>query len=290
MKETTKQFLNLFFNEGEQICVSDCDGGYHSIKQEQLKDEFLLISPKEEKEPRLTQEDFITLVAINPVEGFRRDENVTAFRSFMIECDEMSLVNQKKYVDKMKFPYSYCCYSGGKSLHFGLVLEEPLVDIEFYKFTYEWILNIMERADQQTKNPTRSIRFPGTIRKNTGKKQELVYMGKRIPQSTLRDWLNLFPDKKPVVRQKVTKKHKVPNYDGIKSWAKNALTIGVHNLEGSRNQTWMAIGCEFALNGYDLDDTIYILEQHFHEQSDFKRSEWETAVTSGWHYSDKIAE
>lgn len=290
MEEMTKQFLKLFYNEGEEICVSDCAGAYHSIEQNKLGEDFLLISPKEGKEPRLCDEHRVILSAINPINGWRRDENVTAYRTFMIECDDMPLKKQWEYVNKMKFPFSYCCYSGGKSLHFALVLDEDIVSENVYKFTYEWILNIMKEADQQTKNPSRSVRFPGNIRRETGKKQKLLHMGERISPNKLRDWLNMFPNEKPIVKEKVKIKHSVPNYDGIKPWAKKALAKGVHNLDGSRNQTWMAIGCEFALNGYDLDDTIYILEQHFEEQHDFKKNEWETAVTSGWNYSDKIAE
>ena len=94
VKETTKTFLNLFFNEGEGICVSDCNGGYHSVEQE--LDKVTLISPTEGKDPRDITEDDINLVAINPVSGWRRDKNVTAFRSFLIEMDEGSIPEQKK--------------------------------------------------------------------------------------------------------------------------------------------------------------------------------------------------
>lgn len=80
-----------------------------------------------------------------------------------------------------------------------------------------------------------------------------------------------------------------PNLDGIKIWAKKALKEGVHNQEGSRNQLWMSLGCEFSLNGFALDDTIYYLGRYFEEQHDFKEREWLTAVKSGWNYADKIS-
>ena len=80
-----------------------------------------------------------------------------------------------------------------------------------------------------------------------------------------------------------------PKIENLKPWAKNALAQGVHNMEGSRNQTWMSLGCEYALEGFNLDDTIHYLGLFFEEQNDFNEREWQTAVTSGWNYADKIS-
>jgi hypothetical protein len=289
VREVTKQFLNLFFNKDETICVSDCQGGYYSIPQQEMEGDIQLVSPKEDKPNRYTREEFIKLVAINPINGWRRDENVTCYRTFMIECDDMPIPQQWDYIKKMEFPTSYACFSGSKSIHFALVLDHEIPSEYIYKYTYQWILNIMTEADQKTKNPTRSIRFPGVIRSETGKEQKLLHMGERVSLDTLNKWLNKYPHKapKPLVRK--TKNTGKPNVKGIKPWAKKALVEGVHNMEGSRNQTWMSIGCEMALNGFSLDNTIYYLEDYFEEQSDFKKQEWLTAIKSGWHYADKIS-
>lgn len=270
MKETTKKFLDLFFNEGETVCFSSNPYAYPSEPQENINDELT------------------TLVAINPIKGQRSDQNVTAFRTFMIELDDMDLQHQMDYVKRMKFPYSYCCFSGNKSLHFALVLNHDIPSESIYRHTYQWILNILGKADQKTKNPSRSIRFPGTIRPDTGKEQKLVYMGERISLEELSKWLNKHPHKapKPLIRKKG--RSRKPNISGVKKWAKTALREGVHNMEGSRNNTWMSLGCEFALNGFSLDDTIYYLENYFEEQPDFREREWLTAIKSGWNYADKI--
>lgn len=289
MRKTTEQFLKLFFNPEETICVSDCQGGYHSISQKDFDSGITLISPKEDKVPRTTSEERIQLVAINPVNGWRRDENTTAYRTFMVECDDMNLKEQLEYIKKMEFPFSYCCFSGNKSLHFALVLDQDLPSDHIYRYTYQWILNILDKADQKTKNPTRSIRFPDVVRSETGKVQALYKIGERISIETLNNWLNKYPHKKPEVSSQSKPRSQHPNFEGIKPWVAQALIQGIHNMEGSRNQRWMSIGCEFALNGYDLDATLYYLEQFFEEQSDFKHNEWKTAVTSGWNYADKIA-
>jgi len=289
MKDSTARFLNLFFNKGETICVSDCSGGYHSINQEDLNGDITLISPREGKKDRIITENDINLVAINPVKGWRRDENTTAYRTFLVECDDISIEEQMEYIKNMEFPFSYCCFSGGKSLHFALVLDRDIPGEHIYRHTYQWILNILTQADQMTKNPTRSVRFPNNIRKGTSNIQKLMYLGERISEDKLTRWLNRHPDKapKPLVRKHRATK---PNVENINTWAKVALKEGVHNQEGSRNQTWMALGCEMALNGFSLEDTVYYLEGYFEEQSDFRQREWQTAIESGWNYADKISQ
>lgn len=271
MKQTTKDFLNLFFNEGESICFSANKYAYPSEPQENINEENTV------------------LVAINPINGQRNDDNVTSYRSFLVECDDMPLAEQWQYIKDMEFPFSYCCFSGGKSLHFGLVLDHDIPSDHIYRHTYQWILNILEKADQNTKNPSRSIRFPGVIRADKGKEQKLVYMGKRIGLDELSKWLNKYPHKtpKPFVRKHFNKG--APNVKGIKNWAKRALKEGVHNEERGRNQTWMSLGCEFAMNGFAMDDTIRYLERYFEEESDFKHREWLSAVKSGWNYADKLS-
>ena len=271
MKETTKQFLNLFFNEGEKICFSKNKYAYPSEPQENL------------------DEESTVLVAINPIEGQRNDQNVTSFRTFMVELDDMPVAEQMEYIKRTKFPFSYCCFSGNKSLHFALVLDHDIPSDHIYRHIYQWILNILSKADQKTKNPSRSIRFPGTIRPDTGQEQKLVYMGNRIGLDKLGKWLNKHSAKAPVPMVRRPMNTGKANFDGIKMWAQKILMEGVHNKEGSRNQMWMSLGCEFALNGFDLDNTIDLLRVKFEEQNDFKEREWLTAVKSGWNYADKVS-
>lgn len=270
MKEITKKFLNLFFNSGEEICFSPNKYAYPSRSQEDF------------------DEEKTVLVAINPIKGQRNDENVIAYRTFMVECDDGNIASQYKYIEDSGFPYSYCCFSGNKSLHFALVLDHDVPSSHIYRHTYQWILNILIKADQQTKNPSRSVRFPGVIRNDTGKEQKIVHIKNRVKLEVLSDWLNKHPDKRPQALVRTRPKSKIHNFGGIKQWAKDTLAKGIHNMEGSRNQRWMSIACEWSLNGYDLDTTIGHLGEFFQEQSDFSEKEWLTAIKSGWNYADKI--
>lgn len=273
MKETTRAFLKLFFNKDEEICFSANKYAYPSEPQDNIL------------------EDTTVLVAVNPIKGQRNDKNVTSYRTFMVECDDISLEEQMKYIKESEFPFSYCCFSGGRSYHFALVLDRDIPSEHIYRHTYQWILNILEKADQKTKNPSRSIRFPGSIRPDTGQEQKLIYMGERISYDDLARWLNKHEDKKPAyLKRKNPGRSSYANLKTIKPWVGAILKKGVHNKEGSRNQTWMAIGCELALNGFDLENTISFLQGYFEEQSDFREREWLSAVTSGWKYADKLNE
>lgn len=269
MSQTT-DFIKLFFNANEETCFSLNEYATQSIPVEQgLLSSYIYCT-------------------INPTVGKRRDENAVAFRTFMVEIDDIPIPDQMAYIKESGFPYSYCCFSGGKSLHFALVLKEDLPDLKIYKHVYQWILNILSKADQKTKNPTRQIRMPGVLRPETGREQKLIYMGERVDLGTLLNWLSKHKDKEPQVRPPKAKNTGEANVSGIKPWAIKLLKEGVHNAVGSRNQTWMSIGCEFGINGFSLEQTIDYLEGFFQEQTDFGHREWETAVTSGWKHADKI--
>ena len=111
MRECTHKVLDLFFKPNETICVSHNDYGYHSVEQNSLSGTIEQISPKEDRDPEYITEKDICLMAINPINGFRRDENVTAYRSFMVELDDGPLSEQMEYVKNSGLPYSVCVFS-----------------------------------------------------------------------------------------------------------------------------------------------------------------------------------
>ena len=142
MRQCTKDVLNLFFNEGESICVSHNDYGYRSVLLKSLSGTIEQISPHPQINPEYINETDICLMSVNPVDGFRRDNNVTAYRSFMVELDDGPLSEQMNYIKNSGLPYSMCVFSGNKSLHFGIVLEQDLPTDAIWRDIAEWILNI----------------------------------------------------------------------------------------------------------------------------------------------------
>ncbi len=285
MKTNNEVFLNLFFNPNETFCVSYNKYGYHSISQNEFKsNQIILKSPNINITDTLITENDVVLMAINPINGFRNDDNVTAFRSFLVEIDEGTLAEQKAYIDNSGLPYSCCIFSGNKSLHFGIVLDKDLLDINVWRFIAEWILNILTKADQLTKNPSRSIRFPDNKRPD-GKEliQKLVDIKGRISQDTLFTWLNQFPDKRPEIKKPKPTISSIPSQSNIPKYIKEWLESGVENLD-QRNNKWFIIGSTYAERGFTEDETIVILEEYFIEEKDLKYKEWYSTIKSAFKY------
>ena len=282
MHETGKKLLNLMFRPGETVCVSHNKYGYHSIPLDNaLNGPVTLVPPDTTRDWEKPDSNDLTLVALNPIKGFRQDLSCTAFRNFLVEMDHGPLPEQLAYANKIGLPYSAVVFSGNKSLHFLISLATDLPDEATYRKLSEWILGIATIADQNTKNPSRSIRVPGAYRE-PGKKQILVQIKEPISLSTLGEWLNKHPDAKPKEKEKreISGKH---DFSKLKQWVIDRLLNGLDPNQG-RNKQWFSIACEFAIAGYSEEDTILILEDFFVADRDFKEREWLTSIRSGFKY------
>lgn len=286
MDNIKEKFLNLFFNKGEEVCISANEFGFHSVSQEELyKDNLVLVSNNEEYVeeygPTAVKEENINLIALNPIKGKRNDKNVTSFRSFLIEIDEGSLESQQKYIESLKVPFSVCVFSGNKSLHYGIVLKEDLKNVTEWRMLNKWMLNIVKKADQQTLNPSRCIRYPNNMR-NNGKKlrQSLVKINSRIDNDVFFEWLMKFKDKKPIKRI-VKKRNNIvsPSIGNIPFWIKKTISEGI---DVERNNTWFKVFIGVAKIGYDMDDAIDLMNDFFEEETDFRRAEWLECAKSAY--------
>lgn len=295
MHETAKQVLNLMFRPGETVCVSYNKFGYHSIPlQNALNGPVVLVpTPDSVAKRNLTLEqaierikpEEIILCALNPIKGFREDVNCTAFRSFLVEMDDGSNEEQMAYIKKLGMPYSAAIFSGNKSLHFLITLDTDLPSENIYRLLSEWTLKVVTLADQQTKNPSRSIRVPGAYRE-PGKQQLLVDFKGVVSLNTLTEWLKAHPDAKPQEREQ-NKISIIPDFTRVKGWVCKKLVDGIY--PPNRNKQWFTIGVEFALSGYNEDDTVEALRVFFSPDRDFKEREWETTIRSAfkWSYERK---
>jgi hypothetical protein len=282
MTEKQIGFLNLLFEKGEEVCVSPNKYGYHSISQDAIGESMTLVSPNTDYGPSIIKDSDINLIAVNPIKGFRKDENVTTFRSFMIEIDELDLASQIKYIEESKLPYSACVFSGNKSLHYAITLDVPLPNIEVWRFYNQWLLNCLPLTDQQIKNPSRSIRFPDNWRHNGNKlRQSLVELKTRITQEDFFRWLYSHEDKKPIQRKErvVSLLTEMPSMDSIPTDVRMMLMNGIVE---NRNASWFYVGCRFAAIGYDFEKAVEDLSGYFTEDKDFKRREWEGCLKSAY--------
>jgi len=287
MDDKGKALLRLMFRPEEQICISPNKYGYCSIPLDKaFSDRVTLVSTKHRDGAPIEEcletypGESLQLVALNPIMGYRSDANVTAYRSFLIELDGDLLINQLNYVEDSGMPYSAVIFSGNKSLHFLITLTEDLSNKKAYDYVIEWILRIMYKADQATKNPSRSIRVPGAIR--NGKKQSLVKMKDRVSPEDLQKWLNRYPQAKPKV---VTPrpKNNLKSFPSMRPWMQKALREGLDPSKG-RNVQWFAIAVELFMNGFSEEEVIEELEGYFEEERDFKRREWITSIKSAGKY------
>lgn len=293
MQDEGKKLLELMFRPGETVCVSYNKFGYHSIPlSEAIQDKDVTLVPTVDScvkrkiewipanfEKAHTKE--LLLVALNPIKGWRIDSNCTAFRNFLVEMDYGSSDEQMAYIKSMGLPYSAAIFSGNKSLHFLISLDTDLSSEKVYRLFSEWILKVITLADQNTKNPSRSIRIPGPVR-DAGKRQELVEYKGPVKVADLVKWLHLHPNEKPQEKQerKISDK---PDFDRVKIWVKEMVFNGIN--PPNRNKKWFTVAVEFALSGYGEEYTIDILRQYFSPDRDFKEREWETTVRSAFKWS-----
>lgn len=283
MHKTGKDLLNLMFRPSETVCVSHNKYGYHSIPlQNALNGTVTLVSPNPDREFEKVDSDSLTLVALNPIKGWRDDASVTAYRNFLVEMDYGPLPEQLAYAKALQLPYSAVTFSGSKSLHFLISLDVDLPSYEVYYHMAEWTLAIATAADQNTKNPSRSIRIPGAMRE-PGKKQLIVDHRGATKLSDFAAWLSRYPDAKPRPPEKRTISEHA-DFSKLKKWVPERLASGNIGAKLGRNKEWFAIACEFALAGYDEDDTMDILSGYFQPDRDFKEREWKTSIHSAFKY------
>jgi len=261
MQEAGKKLLNLMFRPGETVCVSHNKYGYHSVPLEKaLGDEVTLVSPNPDREFEKVKSDDLKLVALNPIKGFREDLNCIAFRNFMVEMDYGPLKEQLDYAKAINLPYSACVFSGGKSLHFLISVDQDIPSEKVWRMFAEWTLNIATAADPNTKNPSRSLRIPGALRE-TGKKQLMVDFRGPTKMQDFVAWLAKYPDAKP----KEPEKREISgqwDFSKLKPWVTQRLVNGLDPTQG-RNKQWFSIACEFALAGYSEDVTMEMLADYF---------------------------
>lgn len=291
MDETGKKLLRLMFREDETICVSTSQFGYHSIPLNKAMDgEVTLVPTQESAEKRkLSWTDSfekvhssqLLMCALNPIKGFRTDANCTAYRNFLVEIDIGPIEGQIQYVKRIGLPYSAMVFSGNKSIHTLVSLSQDLVDEKTFRHTAQWILNICTIADQQTKNPSRSIRIPGAYRE-PGKQQALVDFKGQVNPEDLFNWLRIHPEAEPKERERKPISDKL-DIDRLPNWVADRLVNGLDPTKG-RNGQWFAMAIEFALASYEEDDTISILSEFFSPDADFKEKEWLTSIHSGFTY------
>lgn len=112
----------------------------------------------------------------------RKDKNVASMRNFVFECDEASLKEQARRIAfyvKNKKAINRVVFSGNKSYHCRITINEDPEDLEHYKWLWGKINDkfFAGEADRACSNPARLTRKPNGVRIKGGKKvlQKLLF-------------------------------------------------------------------------------------------------------------------
>lgn len=134
-------------------------------------------------------------IGLNPATdvGLSHGKNsIKIYRNLLFEFDNIALDKQYKLLNKIDFPYSTLVYSGGKSLHAVISLEQPVQDELEYKELHEQLrFALSGLADSQTCKPTVFTRLPGFERESLKgvRIQAAVDIRGRVSKDTLDKFL-----------------------------------------------------------------------------------------------------
>lgn len=185
--------------------------------------------------------------SINPLRVSRKDANVTCFRNFLIEFDNLPLEEQTQKMASI--PYTSAVFSGGKSIHFIISLETPLKTIEEYKNIAYRLQQLLPDMDKACSNPSRLSRTPEAFRDN-GIQQHIVNVNEKVRNE---DLLKLLPEIKqtPMIVMEPESKKRLRVLTPFTNYY---LAFGeIQN----RNNTLFRVACDMFRAGYTQDEILH---------------------------------
>lgn len=241
------EFLNTLFDDGEYVCAAYIPYETGTIVLGEINEDMAYIT-------------------LNPLRGgtARSDGNTTLFRNILLEFDDLGLVDQRDLVKRIGLPYSTCVFSGNKSLHFVISLEEPLEGRKEYDHLVRWIYAAVPEADQACKNPSRFTRLGGG-RHASGASQKVLKIRSRVSVAELTTWLRTRCEE-PVYTNRCTKQMGNEDYlqvQGIGYRARlHPATVGFAKTGGRvghRHKNIFIAACNMRDCYYTLDEAKFLL-------------------------------
>ncbi|MBV6514180.1 MAG: hypothetical protein FMNOHCHN_03770 [Ignavibacteriaceae bacterium] len=213
--------MKKLFLENEYVCHGSLESTNVTLFKPDINSEFFSINPIHpsldygwNKKPNLY--NFNT--------PRRADINVTKFRNLLFEMDGIDLNQQLEMLDALPLKFTYITYSGNKSYHAIVSLQNDLPyeahtekAIEQYRSLWSKLCALFDKIliekgynlpinkksffDPATKNPSRLSRTPNAIRSN-GVKQQLVYEGDFLTEELLLELLSSAPidEERPYIK------------------------------------------------------------------------------------------
>jgi hypothetical protein len=199
--------------------------------------------------------------------GRRADANVTAYRTMLLEFDELPSEEQVPFVLGLGLPYTMITFSGKRSFHFLISLADglPQTRAEYRQLVervYKAVGGKAAGLDTKVKNPSRFSRMPGAIRPDTGAEQTLIDLQSRVTRSEIEQWLaarGVTPDDcKPIERAPIER----PT-GGLRLPLKGTTQLFL--IQGARpgewNQSFFNAACDMVRCGYTPEQIYAKLER-----------------------------
>jgi hypothetical protein len=246
---------------------------------------------------------------INPIQKntTRSIKNVTKFRNFLFEIDKdlnenrVPMEVQRDIIRKSGLPISTIVFSGNKSLHWILSLEQPLEDAIEYRAVWKTIEEILNETakdmdlhlkfDSNVKDPSRFSRCPGSVRMDTAKIQELKGARGRINNDVLYDWFESkgknWSDKMPRTNNIGLHVYNMDSsVDERVSYIKKHLMKNMEYIQGNKNQYQFTYARLLRATGLTQDEVYSIFYKEFDKIDE--RKPIESAFSSNYDNDEKI--
>lgn len=133
--------------------------------------------------PRLGAPEGARWACVNPLQedSTRAQGNVIAYRNFVLEIDNMDYEEQLTYVNRQGVPVTTAVFSGNKSIHFVLALDEDVGKEDYARYC-KLIAKALPSLDSSCLEPSRLTRCPA-------EGQPMLYHRGRVPRLELDCWL-----------------------------------------------------------------------------------------------------
>jgi hypothetical protein len=238
------QFIETLFDERDFTCYSLTPRGIRITEARHI----------------MGIDDNAAFFSINPMDSTRTrcDAAVTKYRNILVEMDKMVLDLQDQYISEIGLPYSTAVFSGKKSIHYIISLEEPIQDEQLYRALVRRIYRAVgdDYVDHSCKNPSRFSRFPGHLRADTGQEQKLLTIKNRVSLSALESWLEKRGAGPEEVWENLTKEPRstFKNPHRFSGFTKNFLADGAP--AGEWNRSLFKAAADMYRCGFDEDEIV----------------------------------
>jgi hypothetical protein len=154
----------------------------------------------------------------------RRRDNVQQFHTWVIEFDSMPIDEQRKFWEKSSLPHTLRIFSGNKSIHVYIRIEETVSAEEWQDIANNLKLIFPDADKKVLTDRCRLSRLPNGYRESVAQKVETTKT--RIPLKSLTEWL----ESQDVIKDK-----------GIKAYSDTAIKKNILDSTSSPAQKIMAM-------------------------------------------------